>query len=531
MENSKTAKKTRRAVWMVLAALFTVGLFLRLYGTERRGVSFYDEAFYLVEATTFAKIPSFIVPLLRAWPEDKAGSRTLLDEHFPEGFFPSSTGRPGFVLPLSVAMLLDDGSGYAALVFPAAMGSLGILAAYLLVFAITKNAHAGLGAAALLAFLPYHVLYSRVTNPHTFTALLLTLAAWAYTKSFEMSHRILFRWLFLAGLLLGYALTTHVNVTPIALSWFLFETVAVFWKRRADFWGRLGVFSAGFIIPIVGWEVVMSAKGYVLGALGSTHQAQGYLSEYFGILREVSGTKLTLHDASFYLDMLRYLNGNLFLAAFVAGAALLFFFKRARELPVFFLLYILAIFTAFYSLSALRASRTYVVLLPLAASIIATAFYYLCSRLPKRFLGTAVFFAIIGGLSISFYSPLTTILGIESGYRKAAEAFRALPENRTKVGFPWIVFQWYLKERVYSSAEKPLAGGGGDFFIVDGESKAGYPREAEFERAASPLMTFANPVLQYYPFTRDLYYELSRQETLDLIAKDPHLGTIRIYKL
>lgn len=529
---SKISQPKRRAIIRIaLVGVCLCAFMLRVWGLERTSMTNTDEALFALEANSFSKMPALVFSFLRDRPLDAQSGREFIRKHFPEGFLPTVSAKPGFIFPAVAAIWVSPEAyeEFAILLLSVLAGTLAVFAAYLLTKELTGSDIAGVGAALLLAFSPYHIFYSRLAFPQALAAACVAFGAWAYCRSFRADHKTVFRWLFAAGFLLGYAFTTHYNVTPLAALWLSFEAVFALKKQRVDLWGRLGVFAAGFAMPPIFWQVVLWFKGLVMSAYGSLGFHQSYFAEYWSIVGGYAPPP-TLRGADFYLEMLRYLDGPFFALTAVAVCAAWFSLRGTRKAPHAFLWCMVVGFFCLYSVIALRATRTMVIILPLLASLIAIGAYRIFGLLRNRTGQLAAFCAIVAVIAVSHTGVIRTILQLKSGYAEAAEAFFELPGNTVPVGSPWAVFQWKARSRVYSTDDKPLRTGEGTYFIADGLTIQ-YPEDYAYAKTHTPILTFKNPMLAFYPYARDFLVTWSGEEVKNLLKTDQGFGEIRIYKL
>lgn len=520
-----------------LAVLVAGGAFLRLADIKHKGVYFYDEADFLLRIRTFTTIPGTVPEVLSVLTRGERSQLPKLSaELFPSGFFPSTSGVPGHLLPGVVLSLIFGDRDWVLALWNGLVGTLTLLLVWRIAYLCSGQQFIGGVAALFLALSPYHVLYSRNGLAQLEAGFFVALSLWCYLESFRCQERVRYRWLFAAGLGGGWAVAVHYAALPLVGLLGAGEIIIGLLRFPAARLGRWGVLLAGVLLPLLGWEAALLLRSGLLRQMGY-HEAYGYLRE---LLEMLSGglaiaRRQAPSDYLFYVDLLREYHGPVFVALVFAGMGTLA--VGARRALNDGRLVILGIFLAWsLLLSSLRfqVPRAYLFLMPLIAVLAALPFLWLL-RLGRSSSGAmrmALLAAVLvlAGIVVPWQARLARLLRLRSPYPGAAERLARWKSDYPVVAVPWIFYQYYLAQRMLPgnalSTLSPPYVFVGDWTTLDG--RVG-DIEARIQDHLAPFEEMETPIADEYALLRETYPDLSRSALRQFAVEEPRLRKLRFY--
>lgn len=418
-----TRSSTGAPVIIALFIIVVVGTLLRAQGLREQGLLLWDESYYLMEG--------------RYW------FHGLRDpEGFVSGRLPGSApyyGRPFNPLAIAAAMHLVGDTPFAGQLVSLVFGVLTMLLTFCL-GAVMLNLRFGLIASALLALLPYHVIYSRTIYPELSSSFFLHAGLLVSILGYRGLIRDVWS-AFGSGVLFGLAATASFRTLPIAavfivlqgcigscLAWFGSRDL-----RQAIVAGgaRVAAAGSGFVLPLFGCQGVFLVFEQYAGLRGLPWTVTPYFQQVFAIAdasNDVVARVAT--DYSFYARALWNYGTPAFTVALVIGLVVSpFLFWRGNRRRLDSACAILVLFTGFvapfvfYSVLPLSALRYLAIGLSGAALTAAIAIEQLLSW--RRAAGIVALIAVLAGEAANGVS--NSVWG--SGFREA-HAFVATRASR-----------------------------------------------------------------------------------------------------
>ncbi len=479
---------------------------------------------------------------------------------------PPVWGRPAFSLLTGICMALIGPEVYAANVVSALLGTLSILALFLLARSMFP-ARVALLAALLLALSCYHYAYS-VTGLGDVSALFFSLVSFLfyYQSRKQMDASAHFGWIILAGISAGIAFTVHDR--------FLYGFLVLLLCEAVDFFSRKGarraalkkglVLSGTFLIPLFLFELP-----YYLGMvfLRHFHEAlpfRTYFEELFthhifnfldvfaftmvdpSTVPEAQEAGSRLYNFLTYPYLYYLLDGPFFLALFLVG---LFSAIRTRSRADILLLVWFFVPFVLCSMGLSASVRYGLVFLPAAVILAARSILVLThwtGRIPglRNLPGQALTALFLLAIFVSNAAVSSDIRRLRCSYTEPARFLE--DHGRKHISLEYPVSQAYfgipaVKEPPHTHAELADAYQHGyRYYLVDFRKwflrgRPGLEGQAdlieELEGKLSPAFTYVHPCYSEacYLFEANVFFKA----TLRLVreAHERGLDQIRIYDL
>lgn len=259
---------------------------------------------------------------------------------------------------------------------------------------------------------------SRLSRPEILVLVLTASSVLFCLQSFEAKNNIKNRFLFLCGISLGLAITTHF----IAIGFTAAITLAIIYsqpKNRFDI-KKYYVFVIGLLFPIIAWIAsIFPNYGYLVDQLNLVEKSRHYtIPWYINVLNFP------------FLMKLNYVFYLLISCSFV-------FFTLKNRKPVYVLLSLVLVFTwAFATLGEIYWYTIYAIPFAYLALFILIAHALKSNR--KNMLSTLIKSVLLIICLIILYSNLTNFMGLFGIYRNAnnyglftTQVTKAVPEGKT----------------------------------------------------------------------------------------------------
>ncbi|MDR6892919.1 glycosyltransferase family 39 protein [Falsarthrobacter nasiphocae] len=171
---------------------------------------------------------------------------------------------------LWIPSLLGQVFGFSSWTVLAPQAAMGVAAVWILSRAVrrTNGPVAGILAGAALAATPVATMMFRFNNPDALLTLLLTAAAYAVIRATSTASR---RWLYVAGLVLGFAFLTKMlqgflTIPPLALG-YLWAAPVSLRRRVTDLWAAVvGLITAPAVYLTIFQLTPTSVRPYMAGS-------------------------------------------------------------------------------------------------------------------------------------------------------------------------------------------------------------------------------------------------------------------------
>jgi 4-amino-4-deoxy-L-arabinose transferase-like glycosyltransferase len=417
--------------FLLLAAIVFGAAVLRLWNLPQQGFIQWDEAGYALEA--------------RYWL-DGARDWTRFVTGQADGAVPYY-GKPAHVVLIALSVILFEESPFAAQFVSAAFGILTVPVVYLL-GKLLDNHRVGWLAAFLLAFLPFHIIYSRLAFADADATFFFQLAFlfWMLAGRADAKRRMFL--FFAAGLGFGMAVTTNYRCYPVVVISVLVLGLVEWARSKAT--PRIvsllppGALLVGLAVLPTGWQVLFS----ILRVYAEQNRVSMNANDYIGQLQSLLGGEqirsyprslmdwLVGLDAAFYGKALVEL-GGVFWSLLLASAAIVFVWRVARSgleprhrvfsntlrpISTDFAIYWALTFLfplAFFTFYPFKASRFIVVVLPSACMFIAFAIERLIRSASPRLILQAMAAIVLGGFLIESLASARLIVEWQSNFESA----------------------------------------------------------------------------------------------------------------
>lgn len=352
----------------LLALIVAVGIGVRFYGLQSRGLILFDAAYY----ANAAKAPVYALDWFRDRSEPKRSLAEFLKERGVIGF----PLKPGHVLLIAGGFLLVGVHDFVVLGVSALASVLTIVVIYLIGCRFFDPLTA-MTAAALFAVSGNSVAFARTGYPQADTVLILAVATYLYLRTVE-DNMACSRWLIGASLISGFGLLMHQSIV-LAIATFLLTDLFRFLIARQLAWStwrtRTLWFVACFATPYALLEVAYRLAGrsllwlsmdYARGVLRVTGEPWELIE--IQLTRAGGWPGVLAENAVFLGRMFGTLETPVFWVSAVLGFAILSYRAvRARSIPclvlacqiLFPLMYSIAVYA---TLKAVQVSLPAVVL-------------------------------------------------------------------------------------------------------------------------------------------------------------------------
>ncbi len=496
-----------------------VGTALRAWDLPSRGLALGDEAGRVLTARTIVEMGAWLVSRV-------TGGATDLASHLRAFMGPpgQSLGYPpdpfwGYQALLVLVAGPLGLPAYSTQLLSVVFGSLSLVLVWRLASLGGMRSLAPL-TVAILAFAPYHVLYSRIGVPQVVASAFVLLSVTLYIQSRTVPDTG--RRLRLAGLAIGVALLIHVTALMNLTALVVAELAGVRWRELAErkqLWRRARLFVPAAAAPIVATELVgwlgLVARRVLLPQVDWHYT---YVSSFAEVLfRDVAGRGRPV--LSFGIDVMTALQGVPFVVALVIGAIM-----SARALgSVFHRTVLLQVVIPFAALSVngLQVPRAFTGLIPFAAVLAAIGIGAVTELVAHRttvapaWLRPALAGVLAAGVVAGGTAGLVSTLTLRSGYRTTAEYLRAQGSAQhmstqragtgVYLGIPSSISPPPEREHALQALSELAARHHVRYLVVDYAKEAQYPSVGELKATCRPVWSTPNPAGDSWPLVADEY--------------------------
>jgi len=434
---------------LFLILVIGLGAALRFWDLSSRGLFSHDEGYYFLGAKTLATAANYIKIKFLGSKKERLELPRFGEYLRKEGGDYPVGAKHGFYILGAIGLLFFGVKDYAILYTSAIFGVLSIILIYLIAKNIFSEITAFL-AALLLAVSPFHITYSRSGYSQVTATFFILLGIYFYLKATEKRNKFLI----LAGLSFGYAVTCHPNQLWI-MSIFIFDFL-VYKKIR-----RLITLIASSFLPLLVMQAISLAAIYIAKSIGwkSIEEINTLMLPYFGQVfkqgKYAGGMSFLFEEPFFYAKLLLKFEGILTFSLFIIGTFFIALKKNMKYPET--LIGLLAIFPfLLWSGYINKVARTILPIIPfillVAAQGIKLFFDFLRPRLSKisynfSFISLCAFL-ILEGVSLSLDDikaksgyPLAIDFLIKNGHLKHFTSCTTLsacymPENYKYVYMP-----------------------------------------------------------------------------------------------
>lgn len=443
--------KMDRRTTLILLALLACAALLRFCCLGGRGFLIWDEAYYALEGRTVPSAVSYL---------GGGGALSGLKDHLVSGgcVLPTGTGKPGFMLLLSLWGLVFGTGDTAGLALPAFFGVLCVWLVFLAAYR-AAGAAAGLGAAFLLAFSGLHIWYSRALMGNAISAFFLLLGLLVYFRAYHCADgRGARRLYFAAGAVTGFAFMVHYALLPNLAVLAVCEAVRL-WEGRARL--KAGLLetlaaAAGFILVLLSAEAVYAAVyGAFSGGLdGITHRTYfQYLVRQF-LWSAPSGNGVGWAWSLYLGGIAEFCgrSGAVVILVAMGASAYVFFRNKSFAARVLILqaLGTLLFWTLNPGIAALRAFSAFA---PLSAASAGISLSWLLSAAGPR-LRTAAYGCMAALVLWGAYGSVPEMLSARSVYPDAAAWLSARGVKNPVSVLEWPFLQFYLGSKITGNQDR-----------------------------------------------------------------------------
>jgi len=512
--------RTRPAL---LALILILAAALRFHGLSERGLFQNDEGYLLLCIRTQRAALDWVVG--RALGSNQESFREAL---LRDGGTNPTAAKPGYHGLGAIVSVLIGMRDYTGLAVSAAAG----LSTVLVIYLIGKRLYddvTGLISAGVLATLNYHITFSRSGFSNATSVFFVMLGFLFYLQS-TRQERLANRWLFLAGLNIGYAFTCHYNLFYVPLVFGVFELAHCRKAReRAVKIRRLSLFGLSMLCPLLFFEAIYRPAKMLIYTLGMGDiLAQTAFGQFFSYFEQIwhqvgpiAQSGAVSRDLLFYPRLVVYFDGYLVLLLFLIGLVVSPGNRRESSPGEQIALSLFVIAFLFWTLvSPLQFGRAFLLATPLLALFSARGAVWLAGRKRPLALGLAVLV-----MGYGMYHALPT-LRMKSGYKEAIAYMQAhqgvkhissvVTVSRTYVGI------WNAQHLAPLAEAQELYDQGFRYLLLDQDRRL-YRGEL-VERAE-----LLEPVFETAHSTDAFLYEDFSDEERDRIRREPKV--LRVYEL
>jgi 4-amino-4-deoxy-L-arabinose transferase-like glycosyltransferase len=405
-----------KANHIALVLILALAVGLRFYKLTDRGLLQSDEGTSWLGARTQRAALDWVVGRIVGTTQMSLGEALI-----ENGGTNPTYAKPGHDVMTVLASILIGMHDYTTLVVSAMLGGLTVLLVYLIVRRIHDNA-TGLIAAAVLATLNYHLVFSRSGFSHATAIFFEMLGLLLYLRSRAQEERANL-WLCLAGLSIGYAFTCHYDQFYVPLVYGVFELAAWYRsKNRSAAVKRLLLLSSSMLVPLFMFEFIYGSAKMIVYAIGMgdilAQTNFGRFMTYFEqVLNQVGSVAVgesATRDLLFYPKLLVYFDGYLAPALSLCGLAIALRGLRKGPLGDRIAVSLFTVGLLFWTLgSNLQFGRSFLLITPLLALFAARGITWLTRRKQALLVGLVI---VVVAYGIDHAIPT---LRVRSGYREA----------------------------------------------------------------------------------------------------------------
>lgn len=510
-------RKGRVLVSIILLLILSSSLLLRFYGLKSKGLVMFDEAWYLLETRFFLNLlkGDEYLKLLSACPPSMDRELRLQDFGFPLRSY-----KPGHLLLMTILSLIIGLRDYTGLFLSAIAGVVTIYLTYLL-GRFLYNEKTGVLASFLLAFMPYHIFYSRSGFAEMDSTLFFLLALLIYLAKRSTLGLVL------SGLTFGFSITCNFRMSIFLLLFILSEWHIFMkeWRGLGLLIMRLLLFILSLLLPILIFELYSIA-------LHSSYPILRDFPTYLGSLKVMLNKNRPIPPDPFpFLLFLLRLVGPIYCLLFIIGMILLLrrhTFKDLFIVGVFLIPFILYSFITSFT----TGPRTLCPSLPAIAIIIACGILNIVTRF--RLQHCLMVLVLLFGLFINGFEGYR-ILRLKSGYKEAVQYIidhgspKYLTTSRVKSVF-YHTSQYSLWAPYNLEELKWFHNMGCGYLLLDQRKYTKRDRIAFvklIQNIATPCHEVPNNVGRYWVH----FYDDGLGDMVDEILDDESFGKILIYDL
>lgn len=367
--------------YLFLFLILTIATYLRFYNLLERGILFWDEGCYLLEAESY-----FEKPFL--------GIRYTL-------------AKPGHSLLIAIFFLIFGLKDYVGCITSAFFGILSVFLIFLL-GNILYNKKFGFISSFLLAISPFHIIYSRSSLPEITSSFFYLLALYFYILNIKRKGII---FLIFSALFFGFSYTANfrlIFIFPLILIYEIF-----FFKGRIfKIAKRYILFIIIFFLPLFLFQL----PNYIVQKIRLDAFPHNYLDTLLLFIKAniaPLNSLLFLKNIKFYLEIFFEFEGIL-LIFLITG--LFYIFKKFNDSE---LILITSFFIPFflYSYNSISVPRAVSVTIPFFILISCVGILNLSQKW-KNF-SFHFLFTILTITFLTFLNNYSWILNLKSGYREA----------------------------------------------------------------------------------------------------------------
>ncbi|MDP2638664.1 MAG: glycosyltransferase family 39 protein [Candidatus Azambacteria bacterium] len=479
-----------------LAIILLSAGFFYFYNITQKGFFTHDEAWFSLTGNTYAAIPKILVSHILN-PQISIEDLTL--KYLPGHILFGTSVRPLFIFINALGILIFGYHDYSIFILNSVIGLFTLLVLYYLAKSITKNKIQAFLVAFLFAISGYQIFFVRSGLAQVLTGLLLILGAMFYVKTlkipadFSQENRKNLLW---AGFFWGLMSISHYSIIAILILIFIFEIAfdIFYLKQKIAFIAkRLLYLFSPIIIFLLSAQAIYFLRNFALAKAGYPGRPMLYFEEFFYHFDSVGGTgySFKIADLSFYLKLLRDLNGWPYLLLFLASP-LVFFYKKWYQNPsLTFIFFIAWGFFSGFSIIAFKGTRNLAIIAALIGFIAALILYELFKLSRNRYYRVLIIGFFIGLLTIQL--PIDwRIINLKSGYKEVA---RYIAENNIPTedvyGENWPILAFYLNKKVQILDRNPrVAYYAFDWLVKSEEKKKFY---YDLQRRGKIIASFDNP--------------------------------------
>jgi len=522
------SRKNKYKYLTVLGLIVILGTVIRLYNLRQKGLYLWDEGiFYQSGVYVHYRFFQLFPHIFHA--QDQSIWNIIPGENIPG--FPTFLWKPFHVLLTFAALQVFGYRDYAGPFMSVFFAALTIIVVYKLGEKI-KNRETGLLAAFMLAFSPYHLIYSRTGLQESDSSFFLVVTLLFYYMSLGQSRHTFF-YSFATGAGAGITLGTSYRWIMLLPFLFLTECLSGFHKRRKR--GTSPVTSYGTII--LGFTLVLFLINFCYVCFFPEKLGVFERHTYIAALKQKFSieTAWNLDDPFYYFIQLYTVEKPLAFSLICFG--LLFILLKGNRMEKGILPFTLLplIFFGFVSTRLMRVTASIVPLLYLAAAAGFMILLSFCLDLIKKY-----HFCITAVFLLCYFIPAflnqVAIVNVQVPYKQAISYIN------TKYNGKHVSTMWPLST-IYAGSENvikyPLNSNenfynvyknGYRYLIVDYQKYYfDYPDWlAEIENKLLPVKAWKNTAVT------DLYAldeNYSRFQRDKIIRSDPTVLYIKLYDL
>ncbi|OGD40487.1 hypothetical protein A2833_00770 [Candidatus Azambacteria bacterium RIFCSPHIGHO2_01_FULL_44_55] len=441
--------KTHKLEIFGLAAILLIASFFYFYQITQKGFFYYDEAFYMLNANTYAKMPRLILD----YATGTDSLQNLTTKYLPGVIFFQTTIKPAYILLNTLGISIFGHHDFSAFIVNGLVSLGALIVLYFIAQRVTASPAKSFLVALFFTVSGYQIFYARSGRPTPLAGLFMLLGALFYIKSLNSDGRIIdskMRWVLLAsGFFWSLMFMSHYNTFLILFSVGIFE-IFLFIKNKSTkilFW-RVIYLLVPFIGALVFIQTLTLLRDYLLVKAGYPRGVESYFSELRSLVTELIGIQAKeKRNYWFYISMIKTLNGWPYLILFLISPLIFFYKKWYLNLPLAFIFFITFSVIALASMGGLTLTRNIASVAGFMSLVVALVFFEILHFFKGgyRTIGFLIF-------SIILFSQIQInweVINLKSGFKKAAQ-FLAAQDLPTEDIYAqaWPIFAFYLDRKV-----------------------------------------------------------------------------------